>query len=322
MNQHCGQTWLHSFARIGQHYSSTDQLEAMQLVTWNDYEEGTEIETGIENCVSVSASVSGSSLNWSISGQESTVDHYTVFISQDGQNLMSLGDTATGSNSYSRNLSTLGLDPTKTYTLYVEAVGKASLKNHFSSAVTFAPANQPPKAAVSVNPASGSAPLNVTASTASSTDADGSIASSTINFGDGTATVTGTSANHTYTAAGTYTVTATVKDNLDASSQATTKVTVSPAACTISKINRTVTICSPVAGASSKSPVHVLAYATDSAAVSYMQVYVDSIKVYQANQVKKIDTYLSMKTGTRRITVKAKDAAGIYSRTITITVTP
>ena len=56
-------------------------------MTWNDYEEGTEIETGIDNCVSVSGSVSGTDLSWNIGGQENTIDHYSVFISQDGQNL-------------------------------------------------------------------------------------------------------------------------------------------------------------------------------------------------------------------------------------------
>src|SRR3954471_2483792 len=187
MNQHCGQTWLDSIARAGQKYSTSNQLPALQLVTWNDYEEGTEIESGIENCVSVNASISGTSLAWNISGQENTVDHYTVFISTDGQALMPLGDTGTGAGAYSQNLSSLGLDPSTTYTLYVEAVGKPSMKNHFSKAVTFAPANQPPKAALSVTPASGTAPVTVTASTASSSDPDGSIASSSITFGDGSA---------------------------------------------------------------------------------------------------------------------------------------
>jgi PKD repeat protein len=237
---------------------------------------------------------------------------------------MSLGDTGAGSGSYARELSTLGLDPAKTYTLYVQAIGKPSLKNHFSNAVTFAPANRPPNAVISVNPASGTAPLNVTASTALSADADGSIASSTLEFGDGSALVAGSSATHTYSAAGTYTVTATVTDNLGASSQATATVTVSAVlnSCIISKTNRTITICSPIAGSSYKSPVRVTATATDSSAVSSMQIYVDGIKKYQAAKVKSIDTNLSMQTGLRRVTVQAKDAAGSYSKTVNITVTP
>jgi len=324
MNQKCGQTWLDSLARAGQKYSSSNQLGALQLVTWNDYEEGTEIESGIENCVAVNASISGGSLAWNISGQENTVDHYTVFISQDGENLMSLGDTKTGSGSYSRDLSSLGLDPSTTYTLYVEAIGKPSLKNHFSTAVTFVPANQAPKAALSVSPSSGTAPVTVTASTAGSSDPDGSIASSTIDFGDGSTAVSGTSANHTYSVAGTYTVTGTVTDNTGASSKAIATVTVTAApssGCTISKTNRTITICSPLASGSYKSAVRVTATATDSSIVSYMQIYVDGVRVYQANKVKTVDTSVSMKVGGRKVTVQAKDASGSYSKTVSITVT-
>ncbi len=44
-------------------------------------------------------SVTGSSLQWNINGDENTVDHYTVYISADGQNLMPLTDLATGMHS-------------------------------------------------------------------------------------------------------------------------------------------------------------------------------------------------------------------------------
>src|SRR5262249_18566406 len=46
MDQQCGQTWLASMAEISKYYSANRQLAAFQLVTWNDYEEGTEVETG------------------------------------------------------------------------------------------------------------------------------------------------------------------------------------------------------------------------------------------------------------------------------------
>lgn len=63
MQQQCGQTWLSSFAKANSMWSTSKQLAWFQLVTWNDYEEATEIETGIDNCVSVNESVSGSTLN-------------------------------------------------------------------------------------------------------------------------------------------------------------------------------------------------------------------------------------------------------------------
>src|SRR5947209_385207 len=43
VDQHCGQTWLDTFSDIGKHYSVSNQLPAVQIVTWNDYEEGTAI---------------------------------------------------------------------------------------------------------------------------------------------------------------------------------------------------------------------------------------------------------------------------------------
>ncbi len=85
VNQQCGQTWLQSIADAGKYYSATKQMLGIQMVTWNDYEEGTEIEAGIDNCVTVSASVSGTMVSWGITGQMNTVDHFSVYASQDGQ---------------------------------------------------------------------------------------------------------------------------------------------------------------------------------------------------------------------------------------------
>src|SRR5579863_8308531 len=95
MAQQCGQTWLQTFSKLNSLYNSGKPLPYLQLVTWNDYEEATEIESGIDNCVTVSGSVTANSLQWTLSGQESTIDHYSVYISSDGQNLMPLTDLAT-----------------------------------------------------------------------------------------------------------------------------------------------------------------------------------------------------------------------------------
>ncbi len=99
IDQQCGQTWLKTVAEAGKFYSTTKQMLGIQLVTWNDYEEGSEIESGIDNCVTVSASVAGTVVSWSITGQMNTVDHFTVFASQDGVNLMWLADAATSATS-------------------------------------------------------------------------------------------------------------------------------------------------------------------------------------------------------------------------------
>jgi hypothetical protein len=134
VGQQCGQTWLQTFQKINSYYGSGKQLPILQLVTWNDYEEGTEMETGIDTCVSVSASEASNSLNWNINGQENTIDHYQVFISRDGMNLMPLNTMDVGSQSL--DLCSFSLANGK-YVAYVEAVGKPTLKNQFSNAVSF-----------------------------------------------------------------------------------------------------------------------------------------------------------------------------------------
>ena len=134
MGQQCGQTWLQTFSEINGLYNSGKQLPALQLVTWNDYEEATEIESGISNCLKVSATASGNSLQWTINGNASTVDHYVAYISTDGQNLMSLGNVNAGLTSV--NLCSY-LIPNGSYTLYVQAVGKPSMTNQISGPVQF-----------------------------------------------------------------------------------------------------------------------------------------------------------------------------------------
>jgi hypothetical protein len=134
MGQQCGQTWLQTFTKINDLYDSGKQLPDLQLVTWNDYEEGTEIESGIDNCISLSGSISGNSLSWKISGSESAVDHYTVYISTDGQNLMDLSDLATGNTSL--NLCGFPI-PNATYKVFVQAAGKPSLANRITGPITY-----------------------------------------------------------------------------------------------------------------------------------------------------------------------------------------
>jgi hypothetical protein len=134
VTQACGQTWLATFAEISKQYSASNPLESIQLNTWNDYEEGTEIETGIDNCVKVSASVSGGTLSWSLSGKENTIDHYSIYVSTDGKNLMKLTEAKVGIRSI--NIGNYSL-ARGTYYLYVKAVGRATFTNQISGAVTY-----------------------------------------------------------------------------------------------------------------------------------------------------------------------------------------
>ncbi|HKU24968.1 MAG TPA: hypothetical protein VJQ54_05815 [Candidatus Sulfotelmatobacter sp.] len=134
MGQQCGQTWLQTFSDVNSLFNSGKQLRSLQLVTWNDYEEGTEIETGINNCFSLSASVSSNSLRWTVQGSESTVHHYVAYVSVDGQNLMPLADVNPGNSSL--NLCSYSI-PNGSYTAFVQAVGKPSIANRMSAGIKF-----------------------------------------------------------------------------------------------------------------------------------------------------------------------------------------
>ena len=133
MDQQCGQTWLQTFSQVNSLYNSGRQLPYLQLVTWNDYEEGTEMESGIDGCFSLQASVSGNTLHWSVSGNENTVDHYNVY-SNEGQNLSLLTRAPVGT--YSVDLCSLNL-PAENYQVYVQAVGKPSMANRMADPVSY-----------------------------------------------------------------------------------------------------------------------------------------------------------------------------------------
>jgi PKD repeat protein len=78
------------------------------------------------------------------------------------------------------------------------------------------PVNSPPVALFTATPEGSTFPLTVLFDASASRDSDGSIASYSWNFGDGTATSSGVEIRHVYEASGTFTATLTVTDNLGA----------------------------------------------------------------------------------------------------------
>jgi hypothetical protein len=154
MGQQCGKTWLDSFAQAAKAYPASSPIAAIQIPTWDDYEEATEIETGIENYVDVTAKVSGSTLSWSIAASDNapadcttaleagftldqTLDHYEVYASTAPDSASApltlvAGDIPTTTTS----LDLGGKLPAGAQVLYVYAVGKPTLHNHLSPAVS------------------------------------------------------------------------------------------------------------------------------------------------------------------------------------------
>src|SRR6516162_1145478 len=112
-----------------------NNMTRMQWTTWSDWEEGTQVESGIENNFALTGQVNSSNLVWTINtGDERTVDHYEIYGSSDGVNAAFLGSVPTGV--YQTNLSQAGLAP-GTYQLYVDAVGKPCIRDHMSQPVSY-----------------------------------------------------------------------------------------------------------------------------------------------------------------------------------------
>jgi hypothetical protein len=146
--QRCGNNWMDTFAEANKYFSPKFQLPFLMVGTWDDYEEGTEIETGIDNCVSaLDASLNDRVLSWRIHftapGSERTIDHYTIFYSVDGSTgeeirpLAAVGVDANRNGNYSLDLRRYSSLLPKQAVLYVKAVGKPSLANHTSAPVTY-----------------------------------------------------------------------------------------------------------------------------------------------------------------------------------------
>lgn len=137
LDQECGRLWMASILESNKFFHDRP-LPYLQIVTWNDYNEGTEIESGIDNCMRVRASVEGNNLSWSLVSSSrlatlATVSSVEIYDSTDGEHLTLLRrvrPTPTGTF----DLSTLAPGP---HQLYVRMVGKNSILNRISAAVAF-----------------------------------------------------------------------------------------------------------------------------------------------------------------------------------------
>jgi PKD repeat protein len=209
----------------------------------------------------------------------------------------------------SPNLDALVTMATGTHNLIVK--GWDSSGHNFMTGLSVTVGNQPPTAVLTTSAASILVGGSLTASASGSTDSDGSIAASTIDFGDGSAAVAATSGLHQYKTAGTYTVTATVTDNNGASSTTSQSVIVNP---------QFVSMSSPLAGSAiTTSTVHVAGSASSGYPVTLTQIYIDG--VWRANATAStIDTSLPITVGTHRVTVQGWDSSGaIFKTSVNVT---
>ncbi len=134
IDQACGLTFVRSLSAVAKYLSkSPSNFLLLQGATWNDYEEGTELETGIDNCGSVNAEVSGTIVkpvpSFTNHGSEETVDHYEVWLSVDGKHLMDAASIPVRGEPF--DIASLNLTP-GAYTVFVQMVGKSHILNQIS----------------------------------------------------------------------------------------------------------------------------------------------------------------------------------------------
>ena len=139
--QQCGQVLLNTANEISKYFGGTKpQLPYVQVITWNDYEEGTAIEDGIDNCYTVNSSISGNVLSWSLLASDpvyastSTVHHFTVYYADASNNLYLAADNLPVSTN-SLDLSTVV--PPGIWTIYVEMVGQPLIINRMSNGLSY-----------------------------------------------------------------------------------------------------------------------------------------------------------------------------------------
>ena len=304
IDQNCAQTWLQTFSEIGNFYSSARQLPAIQIATWNDYEEGTAIEPGIDNCVYLVPSQSGSVIQWTVNGNENTIDHYTVFVTTDGQNLSPVMDVARGTHAL--DVSKMSLSATQTYSFYVKAVGVPSVQNKMSPPVAYRSGDQPPTISMNI---SQTGALTYSASISSSS---GNVARSVVDFGDGTV-VNAASAMHTYNSVGNYLVTGYVYDSAGASSVDVQRISVKSSSGGIQ-------ILSPANNSTVNWPTTVVASANPGTPAATMRVLIDGVQAYAARG-DTLNASLKIFTGTHQVAVESLDSAGNATATASLNVT-
>jgi PKD repeat protein len=193
-----------------------------------------------------------------------------------------------------------------THTLLVKGWDKAGQNFSKSLSVTI---NKPPVAALSLSSGSILVGGAISASAAASSDPDGTITSTVISFGDGSST-SAVSASHQYKLAGTYTVKATVTDNMGATSTASTTLVVKPPF---------VTITSPTFTSTTSTSIRATGTASSGYPVVATQVYLDGALKFQSSTAT-ADTTLSISVGTHQIVIQGWDSSGAtFKSAVTVT---
>ncbi len=133
----CGQEFLDTAGIVNSNYSRSTQLEFVGIML-NDYEEGTAVESGIDNCLSVSASIAGHSLHWTINKIDpafatiATVNRLKIYFSDPVSGtfytaLDNIAPSLTGTQVLT------SIIPPGNWKIWVQIVGQPLMMNHLSA---------------------------------------------------------------------------------------------------------------------------------------------------------------------------------------------
>lgn len=146
IGQQCGHVLLDTANEVtkGNYWGNSHQIPYMQIATWNDYEEGSEEESGVENCytgVTLSLVSGTTKVSWVLTtngdtnAKIDTIHHFALWTATHSQTTLTL--RAQPNNSTTQyDMSTLKL-PTGDYDVYVEMVGQPSMQNEMSNSVEY-----------------------------------------------------------------------------------------------------------------------------------------------------------------------------------------
>jgi hypothetical protein len=146
VDQQCGKVWLNTLKEAAtQGFGTGNQMQAFQVNTYNDYDEGTEVQTGIDSCYSVTAAMAsdGHTLGYTLSTANSTaaplsplnstLDHLVVYYSTDSITATQVTTISPPLSSGTVDIAGMGV-PTGAQ-VYVKLVGAPFIKNMFAAAV-------------------------------------------------------------------------------------------------------------------------------------------------------------------------------------------
>jgi hypothetical protein len=135
LSQRCGKTLVDVGAAV------PNSVDLLQVLTWNDYEEGTSVEPGMDNCGSLTIMLQGDELRlqpeFAGEGSAATTDHYALYSTRDGKAATLIADNLPA-NTGSVDLRKYSL-PAGRQSLLVQMVGKPLIQNRLSNSVEYLP---------------------------------------------------------------------------------------------------------------------------------------------------------------------------------------